>query len=243
MALMLALIFGAILLCRVLGDKAGTAAYDRQRDARQKQEAEWEAKYTDRSLEYRLTTFIDDPRNYEAVRDEVIDALKEMGAKQDAAWSWSYEINGGFTLTASQETMNYIRTHHITKKLTKKDHEKIGSNVSFYNKLALDIMLANRGKISNNTAHWGFEAHNKMAGYARFEWIRDTLHKQGVNVTPIYLKARGCFKDEFGWEGSHYSHSHPDPYYDTRSFTGFSAAIAEPTPVSTIPPAYYNKTE
>jgi hypothetical protein len=205
---MLALIFGAILLCRVLGDKAGTAAYDRQRDARQKQEAEWEAKYTDRSLEYRLTTFIEDPRNSEAVRNEVIPALKEMIANHGDQPLWTYIINGGV--------------------------------VPF--DLALDIMLANRGKISNNTAHWGFEAHNKMAGYARFEWIRDTLHKQGVNVTPIYLKARGCFKDEFGWEGSHYSHSHPNPHYDTRSFTGFSAAIAEPTPVSTIPPAYNSKT-
>jgi hypothetical protein len=202
---MLALIFGAILLCRVLGDKAGTAAYDRQRDARQKQEAEWEAKYTDRSLEYRLTTFIEDPRNSEAVRNEVIPALKEMIANHGDQPLWTYIINGGV--------------------------------VPF--DLALDIMLANRGKISNNTAHWGFEAHNKMAGYARCEWIRDTLQKQGVYATPLYIKEVGYRPAEYVWEGSPASH----PYsHDQRPMLRFEDALIEPKPVE-IPPAYYNKTE
>lgn len=62
-----------------------------------------------------------------------------------------------------------------------------------YRKVALDIMLAKRGKVSHESAIWGYRAYLLRSAYAlKFEqfelvnWIKNTLNQQGYDVNLVY---------------------------------------------------------
>lgn len=122
------------------------------------------------------------------------------------------------------------------------------SNVKFrfpaeiYNsRLVLDIMLANRGKLSESSAifgitnPWGGSTKyiDRLKSYELVEWIQNTLVTQKVYVTPILIgELKG--HSTYYWKGTRTEIINRE----TSGYHEFSKELLEAP--SNIPPPYYN---
>lgn len=191
MSLILALVLIAIVLCGVIKDKSKTSAFDRAKNERDKIVAEWESLYVDKELEDRLERCIADENSYSAVRNEVSKVLSGME-------HWRYLSAGEFPLNESQ----------IADCQNKKQAlETLRTN----QRIALDILLASRGKIAMTASAFGYEAYVnngtldlKESAYEYAETILKLLRSQGCNVKLYYH--RYLSKEAYYWEGTHPQH-------------------------------------
>lgn len=191
MSLILALALIAIVLCKVGNDKSKAAAFDREKSKRDSIISDWEDLYVDKDLEARLERCIADERNYTAVREEISKVLSTME-------HWRYLLDGDFVLNESQivGAVNHKQACEILRK---------------NQTIALDIMLANRGKVSMMAATFGYKAYVRNgtrdlreSAYEYAETILKLMRLQGAKVKLYYHQHLA--KEAYYWEGTHPQH-------------------------------------
>lgn len=207
MALIIALILGGILLGLWSLDAGAAGAYDRQVRARRAGEDEFDRLYTDPELEKTLREFIDDEDTYEQVREAVSTALKGV-----SSWhTWT-----GLLSTRQREyyMLNKDKDRKEARKRMERDHIT-----------ALDVLLAQRGKISLDGAHYGYKAYlgNDAKGYrkALYEYaerIMTIAHQNGCTAKLVCMEHSGF---RYVWEGSSAS------TWPTASFKPFDRKLIE----------------
>lgn len=206
-------IIAIVLLVIMSGVKIHYGLNDREYSleikARENEHEAFIKKYVDESLEERIQDYIKNEENFTAVKEEVNKALTEMP-------HWA---------------ANKIRFY---------------PEVYNDNELIMHIMLANRGKISDWSASFGILTPWKGSGkdidrfksYELVEWMKNTLAKQDVYVTPVLIGRLGGHST-YHWKGTR------DEIYsrykkERGEYHEFSPALL-PRTVNTIPPAYYDK--
>ena len=191
MSLIIALVLITIVLCKVGSDKSKAAVFDREKSKRDSIISDWEDLYVSRDLEASLRRCIADERNYAAVREEV---SKVLSTKEH----WRYLSDGDFVLNESQISgvVNY-----------KQAHETLRRNQT----IALDIMLANRGKVSAMAAAFGYKAYKrsgtldlKESAYEYAETILKLMRLRDAKVKLYYY--RHIADEAYYWEGTHPYH-------------------------------------
>lgn len=187
MSLIIALFLIIILLCRVVNDKSKEAEYDRKKNAEDRLISDWESLYIDKALEENLTRCIEDENNYAAICEEVFSLLPDTE-------HWRHLKAGYFYLTDAQV---YSQRNY------KQAREKCGRD----KKMALDIMLASRGKISWTAAHYGYSAYISGSDYCwrerDFEYAETILKLLRIRGVQIKLYYRGgTHRGNYVWEGS-----------------------------------------
>lgn len=195
MSLILALILIAIVLCKVGSDKSKAAAFDREKSKRDSIISDWEDLYVDKDLEARLECCIADERNYTAVREEISKVLSTME-------HWRYLLDGDFVLNNSQ--IAGVANHKQAREILRRNQT-----------IALDIMLANRGKVSMLSSALGYDAYVKNgtldlkeSAYEYAETILNLMRLQDAKVKLYYH--RYLAEDAYYWEGTHPQHQN-DP--------------------------------
>lgn len=195
MSLILALVLIAIVLCKVGNDKIKAAAFDREKSKRDNIISDWEDLYVDKDLEARLERCIADERNYAAVREEISKVLSTME-------HWRYLLDGDFALNESQivGVVNHKQAWEILRR---------------NQTIALDIMLANRGKVSMLASTFGYKAYVRNgtrdlreSAYEYAETILKLMRLHGAKVKLYYHQHLA--KEAYYWEGTHPQHQN-DP--------------------------------
>lgn len=191
MSLILALVLIAIVLCKVGSDKSKAAAFDREKNKRDNIISDWEGLYVDKDLEARLERCIADERNYAAVREEISKVLSTME-------HWRYLLDGDFVLNESQ--IVGVVNHKQAREVLRRNQT-----------IALDIMLANRGRVSTLASTFGYKAYVKNgtrdlreSAYEYAETILKLMRLRGANVKLYYH--RYLAKEAYYWEGTHPLH-------------------------------------
>lgn len=234
----MALVVAVILIIFVLGkmavEKGGEYEYEQKKQEREKISSAFEEKYVDKLLEDQLWDYVRDERNFDAVAKEMYAAFAEMEHFKD--------VN---VLLLNKGCIDYS--------LSKKKIEEQTDLMIDNQQLAVDIMLANRGKISTYVSIFGHEAHiypdgsSELFKYRAFElieWIRDTLKKQGVVAVPVYIKQNDTMVDRGGkycWKGSSeevFARTFPDEL--TYTILPFDRSLIEKKQHK-IPKPYYEK--
>ena len=200
MSLIIALFLIVIILCKAGGEKSKAAAFDRRAREQNRIVADWENLYVDKDLEIRLKRCIADEYNYAEVREEVSKVLSTME-------HWRYLLDGDFALNKSQiyGAANYKRAC-----------ERMRKNQT----IALDIMLANRGKISTMAAIFGYEAYMdgprelKESAYEYAETILKLMRQHGADVNLYYHSYLGS--KAYYWEGTNPSHKNDPAKYEVK---------------------------
>lgn len=102
------------------------------------------------------------------------------------------------------------------------EHWKDYANLSLYDerqkssagrnkRIVLDILLANRGLVSSDSAVWGYKAYLigdydilKLMQFELVEWIKNTLTQKGVDVDLVYSGAGDSMvpSDRYYWVGT-----------------------------------------
>lgn len=183
MSLIIAIFLIVILLCRVVGDKSKSAEYDRRKRERDKLISEWESRYTNSGLEKTLRRCIADPNNYGAVCEEIFPILSNTN-------HWSYLTGGRFVLNEDQVSLS-------------EDRRQLGKN----QRVALDIMLANRGKVSSEAAIYGYKAYVyfgttslKESSYEYANMLLGILNNHSAELKLRYYRQMGS--ESYIWIGS-----------------------------------------
>lgn len=200
MSLIIALFLIVIILCTISGEKSKAAAFDRSAREQDRIVADWEDLYVDRDLEARLQLCIADEYNYAAVREEVSKVLSTMK-------HWRYLLDGDFALNESQiyGAANYKRAY-----------ERMRDN----KEIALDIMLANRGKVSVMAAAFGYKAYMsgprelKESAYEYAETILKLMRQHGAEVNLYYHGYLGS--ETYYWEETHPLHKNDPAKYEVK---------------------------
>lgn len=204
MALIIAVVLIVIVSCRVLGDKAGEWQYEA--DSKKLDASASKVKvYTDSQLEKIIWDSFEDEARLSEIHKELDLAIDQMehwkngwlGRKRSLCLHPSEYSFGSFKAT--------------------KNRIKFRDDLIYYDRqTALSILLANRGKVSiaaerdgyyagcvriNDNApyldyeHGDFRQNQKEQWFELVEWIRSTLDKQGVHLTPVCTKkAQRCMR-------------------------------------------------
>lgn len=191
MSLIIALILIIIVCTLTAKDKSKSEAYERRRNIEKEAVGKWESLYVDKDLEARLERCIADERNYAAIREEISKVLSNTK-------HWRYLIDGDFPLNESQI---------LGLSNQKQAYKTLRSN----QRIALDIMLANRGKVSTMAATFGYNAYVrsgsydlKESAYEYAETILQLMRSRGAKVELYYH----CHlaKESYYWQGTHPRH-------------------------------------
>lgn len=187
MSVIIAVILIAIILCKIGSDRSKAAAYDAKKKETDDKISEWESLYVDKDLEKQLELCIADERNYDKVRAEVSEVLSKLE-------HWRFKLELDFPLNMGQIVGQSNHRQAL---------EKLRENQA----IALDIMLANRGKIAMMRATFGYKAYflfgNRMLQEGAYEYanaILTILQQRGVPVKLCYRRRSG--DDAYIWEGS-----------------------------------------
>ena len=226
MELVIAVVLIVILLCRILSEKSNLSDYNRK-------EANWENStkafsehYTNEQLEASIRQMFSDDSQLQAVRSEVDMALRQMG-------SWA-----GTKLILC--TSDFV---YPNGKFTQKAYRENTEQMQRDRRLATEILLVNRGKVSSDATTWGYAAYLntdykplKEKQYELVDWIQKTLAKQGVELTPVCIKKSGIAY--YAWLGS--SAAPDPPFVAGQERLAFGRHLIE-TPASSIPAPYYKQ--
>lgn len=203
MSLIIALIL-IIIVCTLIGrDKARSKAYERRRDAEKTSVEKWESLYVDKELEKRLIRCISEKDNYIAIYDEVSKVLANMEY-------WKYLLDLGFPLNEDQI-------------VGASDYKQARKRMQESRRIALDIMLANRGKVSSWASSYGYVAYVrkgttllKESYYEYAETILNILRSKGARVELLYIYNTGS--EEYRWKGSFGDRFKNDDYTTIKLF-------------------------
>lgn len=220
MALILAVVMGLILLMKVSSDKANHRVYQQKQEQKNRQLSDTESHYTNKALENAIWNALKNEQNTDNIRREV-----ELALSCTKYW------NTHMLLLTYSDTAKLNGKWWTAKRKTEKLHSD--------RQLARDILLANRGFVSNDAWWWGYNAYLqyndgllKNKQFELVELICRTLRKQNIHLTPVYLN--GPTESKYAWIGSRaesYSNSEKQP---------FSRDLVNP-PVVNIPKPYYDK--
>ena len=191
MSLIIALILIIIVCILTAKDKSKSEAYERRRTIEKEAVGKWESLYVDKDLEARLERCIADERNYAAVREEISKVLSNTK-------HWSYLIDGDFPLNESQI---------LGLSNQKQAYKTLRSN----QRIALDIMLANRGKVSTMASVFGYNAYVRSGSCdlkeSAYEYAETILRLMRYRSTDVELYCH-CYlaEESYYWKGTHPEH-------------------------------------
>jgi len=187
MSLIIALILIVVVWASMSNNKTKVKEYERKRNAERAAVEEWKTLYVDKELEKVLIACISENENYDAVYKEVSDVVANMKY-------WKYLLDSGFPLNEDQieGAANY-----------KQAYEEMVRN----REIALDIMLAKRGKVSFWASMSGYKAFVrngttslKEAHYEYAETILNIMRRRGAQIELFYLYDTGA--EYYRWTGS-----------------------------------------
>lgn len=218
MEVLIVMILGLLLLV-ICGVNRGEAVTCRTAGAERRQaSALWQERFTDAALEQQLRAFIADESNHDRVRGEVERATK--------------------TLSHSRYIRQGLQRDDERLPSAPKAHAEGSEWMTQDRAIALDVMLADRGKVSCRSATTGYSAvlspeygQLNVAEYEFAEWLMQTLHRQNVMLSLKYQG--GAAAGKYVWEGS--PADAPDPDETEKAF---SRELIAP-PKYDIPKAYY----
>lgn len=225
MSIIIVLILVLAIGCLGLRDKRGKRKYQRETEEIKSISDDFNRRFVDKRLEESISIAFESEESATAIKDEVHRALKQIN-------SWN-----GYSLTVTRSDCARLKGWK-----EKQAERKLNGD----RELALNIMLANRGKVSNHSATHGYETYFILEGHSKaklqqfelVEWIADTLEKQGIHITPIYKFAYGT--SVYGWLGSFAvpkDRAMDTLYYEVKPFT--KALIEQP--VVDISKPYYKR--
>lgn len=178
MSLIIALALIIIICVKVSNDKSKEAAYDLRKETEDSAIEGWESRFVDRELEVKLRSCIENEQNYG-------DILSELALSASDTEYLKAIINDGFPLHLDQ-----------------------GGNLELVTKnrrIASDIMMANRGKITSVGSSFGYRAelkygnnYTKRSCYEYAELLKRILESRGIHICMLYNSNR----DAYVWEGS-----------------------------------------
>lgn len=187
-----ALFGGAYVGAKLEADRKKSETAKREIWSHQVSDESWFDKHTDKALESSLWARMDDPSFYEEILKEVLPAFEKMP-------SWSYRTGGVV-----------VRADQLSAKMAKSNVKTRQNFIIRERNIVLDIMLANRGKVSTTAANFGYDAPNRAlisgSDLDRREelarWIEATLQDQGVDVKLTYRQNEAGDR-KYVWVGSH----------------------------------------
>ena len=203
MSLIIALILIIIVCTLTAKDKSKSEAYERRRNIEKEAVGKWESLYVDKELEKRLICCISEKDNYVAIYDEVSKVLANMEY-------WKYMLDLGFPLNEDQIT-------------GVSDYKQARKRMQENQSVALDIMLANRGKVSSWASSYGYVAYVrkgttllKESYYEYAETILNILRSKGAHVELLYIYNMGS--ENYKWKGSFGDRFKNDDYTTIKPF-------------------------
>ena len=186
MELVIAVILGIALLIKAGSGKVASAEYDKRVNAERECGEAFENQHTSKEMEAKLREYISDEANYSFVCNEVCAALE--GIKYDYMWSG---------------LLNNRQLYDVPKSQYKKMYEQMLND----REVALDVLLAKRGKIASIRTTFGYRAFlnsdNKELKKAFFEYagrIMRLVNQNGIPVNLVY-KFDGT-RSVYVWEHS-----------------------------------------
>ena len=202
MELVIAVVLMIILFFRLLPDKVGQSEYKHRKNEWERTTKDFAEHYTNKQLEDAIRQAFSDDTQLPAIRNEVNMAFQQME-------SWRGErvvlCTSDFTYPKGKFTQKAYREN--TEQMYRDRH------------LAMDILLANRGKVSSDSNRSGYNSYLnteyqalKEQQYELVEWIQNTLKKQGVSITPVCVDKTGS--RYYAWLGSFAA---PDPPFATET--------------------------
>lgn len=202
MELVIAVILGVILLIKVGSDKSASAEYDKRVDEKKERSKAFENKYTSQELETMLRGYISSEANYNSVCNEVCAELE--GINYDYMWSG---------------LLNDRQLYDVPKSQYKTMYEKMLND----REIALDVLLAKRGKIASIRTAFGYRAflnsNDKELKKAFFEYagrIMTLVNQNGIPANLVY-KYDGT-SSVYVWEGSQGDKFYGRPYEKREHF-------------------------
>lgn len=231
MPLIIAIVLIAIIGIKVLGDKTNEWDYNAQKKEWQDGTARFDELYVDKSIEEAIRAMFDDKSKLGDIHKEVDLAMGEM-----EHWRGSHIY------------LNPTEFVYKNGKFTQKAYKDFSRMMERDRQVALDIMLANRGKVSKNASLSGYDTYictdyseyKQQLKEKQFElvaWIQKKLERQGVRLSPVYVCSDAACTKRYAWLGSHYA---PDPPFGTATYKPFQHSLVEP-PRAAIPKPYYDK--
>lgn len=226
MELVIAVVLMIILFFRLLPDKVGQSEYKHRKNEWERTTKDFAEHYTNKQLEDAIRQAFSDDTQLPAIRNEVNMAFQQME-------SWRGER---VVLCTSDFT-------YPKGKFTQKAYRENTEQMYRDRRLAMDILLANRGKVSSDSNGSGYNSYLnteyqalKEQQYELVEWIQNTLKKQGVSITPVCVDKTGS--RYYAWLGSFAA---PDPPFATETARlPFERHLIERKKI-TIPAPYYEQ--
>lgn len=212
MPLLIAVVLGVILFSINRCDKARKTMYNRKVEIWEKEIESFLKTYTDESLEAVIRSCFDDVSKHDELRIEIDSAIQEM-----PAWK-------------NRKLILHICDFTYQNKYTKKEFLIQNEQMKEDKKVALDILLANRGKVSIRAAREGYRSYvykesstdTRELAMMQFEfvgWIRDALCKHETKLQPVFIK-NSIGITFYGWLGSQAAPCIPfAPEMERKSFT------------------------
>lgn len=226
MELVIAVVLMIILFFRLLPDKVGQSEYKHRKNEWERTTKDFAEHYTNKQLEDAIRQAFSDDTQLPAIRNEVNMAFQQME-------SWRGER---VVLCTSDFT-------YLKGKFTQKAYRENTEQMYRDRHLAMDILLANRGKVSSDSNRSGYNSYFnteyqalKERQYELVEWIQNTLKKQGVSITPVCVDKTGS--RYYAWLGSFAA---PDPPFAAETARlPFERHLIERKKI-TIPAPYYEQ--
>lgn len=215
MSLIIALLLIFIIGMRVLDDKVGVWQYEQRSSNWRAQHDKWVSEYVDEELESRIMAYISNRANANAIEAEVSPVLELL--KHQRKYSQ-------LTLYDDYDKKHYRCSYDTYMSRLRKDREFV-----------LNILLANRGKVTSWAAVFGYKAYIhfenerlKTEQYEFVEWIRDTINTKGKSVELVYSGAGDSRSpaDSYYWVGTCRSMPLPEEVNPQR-FKPFSRDLIE----------------
>ena len=222
MAIIIVIFLLAVILCKILKDKAGEYEYTAKKREYDTLSSDFEAAYTSKQLEDAITAAFDDKDKVKSIHQEVDSAFQQMK-------SWN-----GVRLLLNTTEFSY-RGKPSKNKFAEQEKQMFEDR-----KVAMDIMLANRGKVSIDAARLGYKSYVQFSynstvqnlkerQYELVSWIRDTLKEQSVELTPVYVE--DVARRVYGWQGSRIA---PLRQWGTVSCHEFTHSLIEPPDIGVL---------
>ena len=204
MELVIAIILIVILLFRIYPSKKASSEYDKQAKTRKEQTSQFKQQYTSDELERSFRGFISDERNCQQVVDKVNDALR--GINYEYLWTG---------------ILNDSQLRDTPKSQYQKMYEQMLAN----REIAMDVLLAERGKIASIRTAFGYRAFlnssNKELKKACFEYaerIMSIINKDRGNDPVMLVYKFNGRNSVYVWDGSQGDKQYGRPYEKRMTF-------------------------
>lgn len=226
MAIIIAVFLASVLLYKVLKDKAGEHKYNNAKKEYDASADKFDALYTSCQLEDSILASFDDTTRLPEIHKEIDLALNQMVHWKDA------------------QLLFHTSEFSFKTKFTKKEFDAQYKKMREDKKIALDILLANRGKVSHEATWLGYKSYVvqqytdsmqllKERQFELVDWICSTLAKQSIHLTPVYVC--DAARRVYGWRGSKLA---PEKQWGTAIVKPFDRSLIA-RPGTALPNPYY----